>query len=455
MPPIDRAHRRSPSSTRRAILSAACTAAVAVPCALMLPAAPAESVAVVAVTALAGMLAASRAREEAAAHAVTDHQQRGDDLQVQVDELERLAAVLMPALADGLARGESPEQAACALETVSQACRSVLDQAAALLASELRRRHGATDLFGELAERVLASVSSVQGELTKMQAAYASESSRDASREAVSVDLQRLDHQVAGLARRAKGFAVLAAVRAAGRQWPNTSVERVIRAAIGSVTDWRRVQWDHMETEVAGAAVAALIHVLGELLDNALAFSAPTSSVAVRVRHSEQDGLLLDVRDGGLGMSPQSLAAANELLSRPFDLLSLSSNRLGLAAARRLAAPLGITVTLTSAPGIGTTATVSIPHRWIAAPPRRPLAPADRTPVPAVPAGPRPAASIATAGLPVRQPGGTLPDASSSSPSRVAPAPPPSSASLAALSRFHAAARGRAGQDSTQMGHTS
>jgi hypothetical protein len=61
---------------------------------------------------------------------------------------------------------------------------------------------------------------------------------------------------------------------------------------------------------VAGAAGIDLVHLLAELLDNAVAFSPPTAPIVV-TGGADGDGYLIEVTDRGLGMSTQEQAWAN------------------------------------------------------------------------------------------------------------------------------------------------
>jgi len=69
---------------------------------------------------------------------------------------------------------------------------------------------------------------------------------------------------------------------------------------------------------VAGRAVGDVIHLLAELIENATSFSPPHTRVNVGgelVAH----GLVIEIEDRGLGMSPESLAEFNARLTDPPD----------------------------------------------------------------------------------------------------------------------------------------
>ena len=139
----------------------------------------------------------------------------------------------------------------------------------------------------------------------------------------------------------------------------------ILRSAVGEVAEYQRVEV-HTEEEVclAPPAVADVIHLLAELIDNATAYSPAPSPVGVRAAMVAK-GLAVEVEDRGLGMSEEDYAAFNEQLAEPpkFDVVALADDlRLGMFVIARLAARHGITVTLRSSPYGGTTAIVLIPH---------------------------------------------------------------------------------------------
>jgi len=103
-----------------------------------------------------------------------------------------------------------------------------------------------------------------------------------------------------------------------------------------------------------------LRQIILNLVSNALRFSGPTTSIRISTATRGAEALVT-VEDEGPGIS-------SELLDRlfvPFDRLGADAGReggagLGLVLARRLADAMGGSLTLKSAVGIGTTATVSL-----------------------------------------------------------------------------------------------
>ncbi|WP_217236683.1 nitrate- and nitrite sensing domain-containing protein [Streptomyces sp. AC555_RSS877] len=142
----------------------------------------------------------------------------------------------------------------------------------------------------------------------------------------------------------------------------------ILRSAVGEVAEYRRVEV-HTDEEVclAPPAVADVIHLLAELIDNATVYSPAPSPVGVRAAMVAK-GLVVEVEDRGLGMSEDDYASLNAQLAGPskFDVVALADDlRLGMFVISRLANRHGIAVTLRSSPYGGTTAIVLIPHEIV------------------------------------------------------------------------------------------
>ncbi|MFF7610062.1 nitrate- and nitrite sensing domain-containing protein [Streptomyces parvulus] len=150
------------------------------------------------------------------------------------------------------------------------------------------------------------------------------------------------------------------------RTWREpVSLVDILRSAVGEVAEYQRVEL-HTDEEVALAppAVADVIHLLAELIDNATAYSPAPNPVGVRAALVAK-GLAVEIEDRGLGLSEEDYAAFNEHLAvaPQFDVVALADDlRLGMFVVARLAHRHGITVTLRSSPYGGTTAIVLIPH---------------------------------------------------------------------------------------------
>ncbi|MYS90691.1 MULTISPECIES: nitrate- and nitrite sensing domain-containing protein [Streptomyces] len=177
--------------------------------------------------------------------------------------------------------------------------------------------------------------------------------------------LYELDSTASQLRRYEENLVIVSGERP-GRSWTEpVALIDILRSAVGEVAEYQRVEV-HTEEEVyvAPPAVADVIHLLAELIDNATAYSPAPSPVTVRAGMVAK-GLAVEVEDRGLGMSEEDYASFNEQLAVPpqFDVVALADDlRLGMFVIAQLAHRHGIAVTLRSSPYGGTTAIVLIPH---------------------------------------------------------------------------------------------
>jgi signal transduction histidine kinase len=177
--------------------------------------------------------------------------------------------------------------------------------------------------------------------------------------------LFRLDHLTTRMRRHAEGLVILSGAPA-GRGWSRpVRIVDVLRGALGEVEDYTRVDVVSSSTaSLAAAAVADVIHLLAELIENATAFSPPPTEVVVR-GEMVANGFAVEIVDRGIGLSSSELEELNERLVRPPEFDLADSDRLGLFVVARLAVRHGIRVTLQPSAYGGTTAVVLIPHELV------------------------------------------------------------------------------------------
>lgn len=171
----------------------------------------------------------------------------------------------------------------------------------------------------------------------------------------------RLDHLSTRMRRNAESLLVLAGAESP-RMWEKPlEVGDVVRAALGEVDEYQRIDILALEpVRVAGHVVSDIAHLLSELLDNATQFSPPTERVRVAGLFDES-GYLLTISDHGIGMSDQRIVELNQLLSHPPVLGLALEPTLGLYVVARLAARHGMRVRL--AAGVpGTTVRITVPR---------------------------------------------------------------------------------------------
>ncbi|MGI5207323.1 sensor histidine kinase [Spirillospora sp. CA-108201] len=175
-------------------------------------------------------------------------------------------------------------------------------------------------------------------------------------------DLFRVDHLATRMRRHAEGLIILSG-QAPGRGWRSpVAIVDVARAAASEVEDYTRVNVAPMtRAAIVGPAVADVIHLLAELIENAATFSPPHTTVQVQGQ-AVSHGFTLEVEDRGLSMDEPSLAAANERLATAAEFDLSDSAQLGLFVVGRLARRHGIKVTLRTSPYGGMTAIVLLPE---------------------------------------------------------------------------------------------
>ncbi|RNL83972.1 sensor histidine kinase [Halostreptopolyspora alba] len=175
-------------------------------------------------------------------------------------------------------------------------------------------------------------------------------------------ELFLLDHLATRMRRHAEGLLILSGALP-GRGWSKPMpVVDVIRAASTEVEEYTRVNVFPMASvRLAGGAVTDVIHLLAELIENATLSSPQTSEVLVRGREVA-NGFAIEIEDGGLGMSQQSLEEANALLADPPELDLAKRTELGHFVVATLARRHGIKVHLRDSPYGGVTAIVLLPR---------------------------------------------------------------------------------------------
>jgi len=185
--------------------------------------------------------------------------------------------------------------------------------------------------------------------------------------------LFRLDHLAARLRRNSANLLVLAGAQLARDQREPVPLSTVINAAVSEVEDYRRVELtDLPDCLLIGAAAGAAIHLFAELIDNALRYSPPTTTVRVSAAaggNGLSGGVMLRISDSGLGMNDADRRMANMRLQAGGDATPdpapENARHMGLFVVGRIAARHGIRVGLrgpaANEAGTGTTAEIYLP----------------------------------------------------------------------------------------------
>jgi methyl-accepting chemotaxis protein len=236
---------------------------------------------------------------------------------------------------------------------VARAFDQVHQEAVRLAADEARLRGSVSAMFislsrrsGSLLERLLRLIDSLElGE-------------QDSERLA---DLFRMDHLATRMRRNSENLLVLAGQEPPRRWAEPVSLADVARASVSEIEQYERVVLDLQPgLGVAGNAVADVVHLLAEIIENATTFSQKSTHVTVSGHSLRSGGVLINVIDSGMGMTEEQLAVVNWRLENPPSADVEVSRHMGLFAVAHLADRHGIRVRLRKATGAGL-----ISHVWL------------------------------------------------------------------------------------------
>ncbi|WP_258038681.1 ATP-binding protein, partial [Streptomyces sp. SM12] len=182
--------------------------------------------------------------------------------------------------------------------------------------------------------------------------------------------LFHVDHLATRIRRHAENLAVLGGA-VSRRQWSRpVGMTEVLRSSIAEVQHYSRVKLvPPIEGRLRGHAVADVIHLLAELVENATVFSAPQTQVVLRAQYVTS-GLAVEVEDRGLGMTAEEQDRMNALLSgaERVDVGALlQDGRIGLFVVSSLAQRHNIVVQLQSNIYGGVQAVLVVPHELLGA----------------------------------------------------------------------------------------
>ncbi|PKW15499.1 sensor histidine kinase [Saccharopolyspora spinosa] len=200
-----------------------------------------------------------------------------------------------------------------------------------------------------------------------------------------------VDHLVTGMRRQAESLAVLGGSMPR-RQWSRpVPMYTVLRSSVAEVEHYARVKvLPPVDGTLHGHAVADVIHLIAELVENATAFSEPDTQVTVSTQRVTA-GLAIDIRDRGLGIEQGERATLNALLADPSAVdrdERLKDGRIGLYVVAQLSERHHVAVELENNMYGGTDAHVVIPSSLLGdeeEEPEQPPAAAESAPSTAAP----------------------------------------------------------------------
>ncbi|MFJ3421902.1 ATP-binding protein [Streptomyces sp. NPDC086082] len=247
----------------------------------------------------------------------------------------------------GLQGDDDVAQAARALEVAQRAC-------VELAVGHALLRQRSVSMMATFARRCQALLHRQLNRISELESAEDDPQRLDA--------LFELDH-LARLARRTcDNLLTLADPQTNDPGKPPERLVDVLAAAASEVEDHQRIMLISVPAaSLHGVVVNDLVHLLAELLENALTFSPPHTTVKV-TGHALPDGrMLIEIEDQGLGMTEQTFFEVNQRLASPPSLDDHGGNRFGLDLACRLGARHAIRMQLRPSGCGGVTALVMLP----------------------------------------------------------------------------------------------
>ncbi|MFI6793791.1 nitrate- and nitrite sensing domain-containing protein [Nonomuraea sp. NPDC050383] len=244
---------------------------------------------------------------------------------------------------------------------VARAFDEVHREAVRLAGEESRLRSNVNAMFVNLSRR---SQTLVERQITLIDGLEQGE--QDESRLA---NLFKLDHLATRMRRNSENLLVLAGQDPPRRWSQPVKLVDVARASLSEVENYERVVLQVPDgVSVAGQAVNDVIHLLAELVENALSFSPRENRVTVSGSRIDGGGVMLSITDAGIGMTQDELAQSNERLTDAPTVDVSASRRMGLFVVARLAHRHGIRVQLRPHASGGLTAMVLLPDSLLGNP---------------------------------------------------------------------------------------
>jgi signal transduction histidine kinase len=237
---------------------------------------------------------------------------------------------------------------------VARAFDLVHSEAVRLAGNEAMLRHSVSAMFVSLARR---SQSLIERLAQMMQSAGQRERDPDQRSE-----FSAMEHLVIRMRRNSENLLVLAGFEAVRRWSGSVSLEELVQAARSEIEQHGRVDLDIASgILVGGQAATDLVHLLAELLENGAKFSPRDTRVQVTGYEVASGGVLVEIRDSGVGVAADRLDEMNRRLDDPPEADVSVSRHMGLFAVSHLAARHRVRVRLRAASPGGLTALVWLP----------------------------------------------------------------------------------------------
>ena len=175
-------------------------------------------------------------------------------------------------------------------------------------------------------------------------------------------NLFSMDHLVTRMRRNSENLLLLAGHETTRKWSAPVPLADVVRAATSEIEQYSRVAMKIQPgISLTGPAVSDVVHLLAEIVENATIFSAKDTPVHISGQEIPSGGVLIEVRDSGVGIPEARLAEMNLRLDNPPVIDVSVSRHMGLFAVARLAERHGVRVRLRARSPRGLTALVWLP----------------------------------------------------------------------------------------------
>ncbi|WP_245849042.1 nitrate- and nitrite sensing domain-containing protein [Lentzea kentuckyensis] len=244
-------------------------------------------------------------------------------------------------------------------EEVGQVARAfdlVQREAVRLAVEQVALRANVNDMFINLSRRSQA--------LVERQISVIDRLEQDEQDPDHLASLFELDHLATQMRRNSENLLVLSGTTVNRRVTRPVAIAEVLGAAVSEVEKYARVQIAPTpDLMVQGRVVNDLAHLIAELLDNATAFSKPTTKVTVRTIETRKGEVAIRIHDRGVGMQEDDIVESNAKLAEPPEVDVSVAREMGLYVVGQLAKRHEIRVTLANNDDIegGVTAQVILP----------------------------------------------------------------------------------------------
>ncbi len=175
--------------------------------------------------------------------------------------------------------------------------------------------------------------------------------------------LFKLDHMITRQRRNAESLLVLAGSRRS-RSWTDSlPISDVLQGAISEVAQMDRVALEIQpgnDLTFGGVHAVDLSHLVAELVENATAYSSPSTRVTVRVQRNATQ-FRIWIIDSGVGMTDEEVEAANLRVTSPPDIDEVTTDQVGFQVVGRLAQRIGARIRLQNNPAGGVAVSIDLP----------------------------------------------------------------------------------------------